>query len=152
MGKTTTKYISKIQVLMDDCTQLSELYAVNYATKSKMFQQTGPLVEAHDKRTLQIQNEHDNVAGKYEPVIDRDPEIQKLNKQLDELKNSIAKISEKVRQLRQSLNTKSEALRKELLAFNTYIGKKKSSWKSKKSVPMAEKFIEEGVKFYKELP
>jgi hypothetical protein len=146
MGKTSNAFIHDINTLA----ATAEKQAAAWIATSDAFTKVSDLMlalgNAETKRVKEINpGGLDKSPGvpSWSKVINADPQIIAIGKQLDALDGQFFKLTSQRNKQRAELNATKKAGIAKLNGFSDYVTKKKAAWtlKSKKSIPAAETFI-----------
>lgn len=144
MGKKTEKWIKQLNSLVDDCDNLYQKLTGIVGALAIVREESADLARAHSKRVNEIDP---NGTTQHEDEISNDPEIQRINNELDSVNKDFSNLLREKSKTKQSLGAKANEFKGVLIEFNTYIVKKEKSknpFRGKKSVPAAKEYIATG--------
>lgn len=146
MGKTSNAFIHDINTLSEKATKLVAAWMATTDESTKVSNQIAAVVAAETKRVAEINpsgKDRTPDGGSWSKIINADPAIIKIGKQLDALDGQFFKLTSQKNKQRAELNATKKAALTKLNEFDAYVKKKKAAWtlKSKKSIPAAETFI-----------
>ncbi len=147
MGKKTDAYIKELDKLIFDCMKPMSAVIQAKARLADMTKEVKVIEAAHNKRC----NEIDPTGStQHEAEIASDPQIKKLDKQLDVMNDQFTELFSAKQSVKDSLKTVAIKFKTKLGEFETYITKKEKSlnpFRGKKSVPAAKKYIKDANAF-----
>jgi|688.fasta_scaffold915804_1 hypothetical protein len=146
MGKTSNAFIDDINTLAATAAKQAAAWTATSDAFTKVSNQFGAAGDAETKRVAQINPSGDDRhpdGGSWSKIINADPVIRTIGKQLDALGEQLTKLMSQRNKQRAELTATKKAGIAKLNEFSAYVTKKKAAWtlKSKKSIPAAETFI-----------